>query len=89
MVLSYSIAVGVSLLAVLAGVLAARCNGYEVDGFSFSTLLATTRNPELDALIGGCKVGAEPLPERVMGSRLKLGKMGGKGVAFRVVKLGG
>ena len=82
LLLSYSIAVGVSLLAVLAGVLAARCNGYEVDGFSSSTLLATTRNPELDVLMGGFQVDAEPLPEKVMGSRLRLG------VAFTVVKLG-
>jgi len=76
LLLSYSIAAAASLLAVAAGAFAIRENGYGMDT-SFSTLLATTRNPDIDALMRGCCLGKAPLPKQILKTRLMFGEIKG------------
>ncbi len=86
MALSYGIAAGLSLVVVVAGGYAIRRHGYAMDTL-FSTMLTTTRNEEIDALVSGYSLGRSPLPEKILGSRLQFGEIvgvegGKKHVAF-------
>ncbi|KAK3345806.1 hypothetical protein B0T25DRAFT_611690 [Lasiosphaeria hispida] len=72
--ISYGLAASLSLLAMVAGGYAIRQHGYATDS-RFSTLLATTRNAEIDALMSGYSLGSAPLPERILQSRLQFGEV--------------
>ncbi len=76
LVLSYSLAAGVALLAVLAGAYAMWKTGYGME-ICFSTLLATTRNPEIDKLMEGYSLRRGSLLRRITETRLRFGEIKG------------
>ncbi|KAB8304071.1 hypothetical protein EYC80_005413 [Monilinia laxa] len=72
LLLSYGLALLFSALAVAIGVYAIRSNGV-VHSNSFSAIVATTRNTELDGYMGRSSLGAEPLQSNDRDRRLKFG----------------
>ena len=76
LVISYAVATGVTLLVIAVGTYALLDNGYGMDT-SFSTILAVTRNRELDSLMEGCSLGRMPLPDRVSQTKLRFGEVVG------------
>lgn len=72
LVLAYSLAVAAAALSVGVGLAALRTNGYSA-GASFSSILLTTRNPDLDALAEGYCLGARPVPNEVGKTVLRFG----------------
>lgn len=91
LVLSYSLAVGSMCVAVGMGVVAFRRNGYSAD-MSFSSIVATTRNGDLDVLAEGISLGYSPLPKHFQGVRLRFGEVRGEmvgGVAHTAFGLEG
>lgn len=77
LVLSYSLAVGSMCVAAVMGAAAFRRNGYSAD-MSFSSIVATTRNTDLDVLAEGISLGYSPLPKRFQSKRLRFGELGGE-----------
>ncbi|KAH8892849.1 hypothetical protein GQ53DRAFT_120833 [Thozetella sp. PMI_491] len=73
LIMSYAIGSGVTLLVIAVGIYALLDNGYGMDT-SFSTMLAVSRNGELDSLMEGCSLGRTPLPERILKTRLQFGE---------------
>jgi len=73
LVVSYGVGAAVASVVVAAGWYAFRASRYGVDIASFSTLIALTRNGELDELMEGCSLGRAPLPSRVLERRLRFG----------------
>jgi len=73
LVVSYGVGAAVASVVVAAGWYAFRATRYGVDTASFSTLIALTRNGELDELMEGCSLGRAPLPSRVLEKRLRFG----------------
>lgn len=67
---SYGAAVGVSLILVIFGIFSFMKNGISHDS-SFSAIMTTTRNPELDILTKGQSLGA--LEESLKKTILKFG----------------
>lgn len=65
---SIIVAAGLSVL----GLIRAWTNGY-VGDFKFSTLVRTTRDPAIAALIRGTELGASPLPKRIAKTKLFFG----------------
>ncbi|KAH6721523.1 hypothetical protein BKA61DRAFT_469744, partial [Leptodontidium sp. MPI-SDFR-AT-0119] len=61
-------------IAVIEGLFAFARNGYSADT-NFSTILATTRNLDLDRLAEGMCLGQFPPPKSFMGERLKFGQV--------------
>jgi len=59
-------------VVVAAGSHALRTACYGVDT-SFSTMVAITRNPQLDGMMEGCSLGRAPLPPGVLAKRVKFG----------------
>jgi hypothetical protein len=92
LVLSYSLGVGSMCVAAGMGVVAFRRNGYSAD-MSFSSIVATTRNKDLDVLTEGISLGYSPLPKRFQSKRLRFGEargqMAGGGVAHTAFGLEG
>ena len=76
---SYFVAVGFTFAAIGVGMHAIAGNGY-VAQTSFSTFLRTTRNPELDGLVGGGCLGEWPMSREVRETRLRFGEIEGGGV---------
>lgn len=72
LVMAYSIAVGAALLCVCVGMQSLLANGYAA-GASFSSILLTTRNPDLDHLAQGHCLGARPMPKEVGQTVLRFG----------------
>ncbi|KAF7922304.1 uncharacterized protein EAE97_011046 [Botrytis byssoidea] len=72
LLISYGLAFLFSIMAVAVGIHAVTCNGV-VHSNSFSAIIATTRNPELDEILGRSCLGAEPLREDPGQCRLKFG----------------
>lgn len=70
LVLSYSLAVLFALTAVIEGLFAFARNGYSADT-NFSTILATTRNIDLDRLAEGMCLGQSLPPNSFMEERLR------------------
>ncbi|KAH8667827.1 hypothetical protein BGZ61DRAFT_498309 [Ilyonectria robusta] len=72
---------GASLATVLfwtgVGAVALWSNGV-TSSSSFSTMLLTTRNPDLDKLAEGYSLGADPLPKEIGELRLKFGCLDGE-----------
>ncbi|TGO51653.1 hypothetical protein BOTNAR_0349g00110 [Botryotinia narcissicola] len=74
LLISYGLAFLFSIMAVAVGIHAVKCNGV-VHSNSFSAIIATTRNPELDEILGRSCLGAEPLREDPGQCRLKFGPL--------------
>ncbi|KAI1463117.1 uncharacterized protein F4812DRAFT_284822 [Daldinia caldariorum] len=74
LLLAYSVAVVFTLLCVCVGLVALMKNGY-TSSTAFSTVLLTTRNPDLDRLSMGNTLGAQPLPNRISATRLQFGTL--------------
>jgi len=74
LVLSYSLGVVFMALAVVMGIFAYKFNGYGTD-MSFSSILVTTRNKDLDALAEGSCLGNTPLPKQLTEERLRFGEL--------------
>ncbi|KAM0135251.1 hypothetical protein ACHAO1_005336 [Botrytis cinerea] len=72
LLISYGLALLFSVIAVAVGVHAIHSNGV-VHSNSFSAIVATTRNPELDKFLGRSCLGADPLREDSEQRRLKFG----------------
>ncbi|KAK5660201.1 hypothetical protein OQA88_13672 [Cercophora sp. LCS_1] len=81
--ISYGAGSAVALIAVAAGAYTFRSNRYGVDTAMFSTMVAVTRNRELDELMEGCSLGRAPLPQRVLRKRLRFGDITGLDRAHR------
>ncbi|KAH8892986.1 hypothetical protein GQ53DRAFT_822484 [Thozetella sp. PMI_491] len=69
---SYMTAVTVTLLTVSVGLYALSANGASHSN-SFSTILRTTRNPDLDELSKGQNLGAAPLDQDMKKCKLRFG----------------
>jgi hypothetical protein len=74
LIISYSIAVFATLIALVLGFYSFHDNGV-AHSTVFSAVLATTRNSELDVLSKGHSLGALPLDKRVAGIRLRFGEL--------------
>lgn len=72
LVMAYSIAVAATLLCVGVGLQSLLTNGYSA-GASFSSILLTTRNPDLDNLAQGHCLGARPFAKDVGQTVLRFG----------------
>lgn len=73
LLLTYSVAVGVALVATLIGVHAIWLNGRESYSSKFSTFVRATRRKGLDYIVDDADYGANPLPKRVGETKLVLG----------------
>ncbi|KAH8685694.1 hypothetical protein BGZ60DRAFT_522978 [Tricladium varicosporioides] len=76
LVISYSIAALFTLFVLTIGFLSLKFNGV-AHSTSFSAIIATTRNAELDAVSKGHSLGA--LPAGLQGVRLRFGELVGNG----------
>ncbi|KAF3314873.1 hypothetical protein TWF173_004399 [Orbilia oligospora] len=75
LIIAYSIGMVVALVSLIVGALALRQNGL-VSEMSFSQIVATTRNPELDKMMQGNSLGRSDLkPRRLYGERLRMGEL--------------
>ncbi|KAL4899019.1 hypothetical protein BDW74DRAFT_164112 [Aspergillus multicolor] len=74
LLLAYMSAVAVSIICVVIGFVALRRNGV-AQGTSFSSVLLTTRNPELDRLAVGHCLGVEPLRKEMGEVTLRFGEV--------------
>lgn len=72
LVMAYTIAVAAALLCVGIGIQSLLTNGYSA-GSSFSSILLTTRNPDLDSLAQGHCLGAKPIPKDIGKTVLRFG----------------
>lgn len=75
LVISYAIAAALALGTVILGSFTFRRNGVS-HASSFSAIVATTRNPDLDTLTKGQCLGAVPLSEDMGRTRLRFGMVG-------------
>ncbi|KAL3443119.1 hypothetical protein BJX65DRAFT_209519 [Aspergillus insuetus] len=81
LLIAYAVGVGATVGCVLIGVLALARNGV-AQNTTFSSVLLTTRNPELDSLAVGHCLGRDELEEEVGKVRLRFGEVrlgGGEG----------
>ncbi|KAF3903494.1 hypothetical protein ABW20_dc0108978 [Dactylellina cionopaga] len=75
LIIAYSIGTVIALVSVAVGALALAKNGV-VSEISFSQVVATTRNPELDKLVQGNCLGRSDLqPRNIYRTRLRLGEL--------------
>ena len=65
-------AVGFTLVILAIGLHSLRTNGVNLSS-SFSGILCTTRNPELDILTRGSFVGSQPLDDALKKQKLQFG----------------
>lgn len=72
LLVSYFIGVAFSLLIVIVGLYALYTNGVSYSN-SFSGILCTTRNSELDVIAKGNCTGSKPLNEALASQRLQYG----------------
>ena len=71
---SYSVAVCITILALLLGFYSFLNNGV-THSTDFSAILATTRNPALDEVSRGYSLGTLPMDKSVKGIRLRFGEL--------------
>lgn len=72
--LSYGLAVGLTLVSLLAGLHSFHVNGYSAD-VRFSTFLVTTRSADADELARGHCLGRFPVAKEVLRTRLRFGEI--------------
>ncbi|KAF2138914.1 uncharacterized protein K452DRAFT_275818 [Aplosporella prunicola CBS 121167] len=77
LLISYVVGVVVALVAIIVGFWALFLNGYSA-GSSFSTILLTTRNPNLDDIAAGQCLGSQPLDRNFQKMKLQFGIVGRK-----------
>lgn len=87
LLISYTSATLLTLLAVTLGIFALLHNGV-AHSMAFSAIVATSRNTALDRLTEGQSLGALPLDNHVMAVRLKFGELGKDGVSGAKERLG-
>jgi hypothetical protein len=80
LLLSYSLAVAFTLLAVIEGLLAFKRNGYAADT-NFSTILVTTRNVSLDRIAEGHFLGQSPVGKEFERNKSRFGDVGVAGTS--------
>ncbi|KAJ5827485.1 hypothetical protein N7447_004248 [Penicillium robsamsonii] len=73
---AYMTALGVTVVCVIVGFFALRENGV-AQSISFSSMLMTTRNPELDGLSKGHCLGSDQLPDEIGDVKLRFGEVEG------------
>lgn len=73
---TYCAAAVATLLCLVVGLVALVRNGIASD-VSFSRVLVTTRNPELDKITRGACLGGDPLPKDLWKTRLRFGELWG------------
>ncbi|KAJ5494550.1 hypothetical protein N7463_010637 [Penicillium fimorum] len=73
---AYLTALGVTVVCVIVGFFALRDNGV-AQSTSFSSILMTTRNPELDDLAKGYCLGSGQLPDEIGDVKLRFGEVEG------------
>lgn len=71
---TYSAAAAATLVCLIIGMAALRRNGIASD-VSFSRVLVTTRNPELDRISHSACLGGDPFPEKLYQTRLRFGEL--------------
>lgn len=74
--LAYALALAAAAACAAVGLRALRANGYGA-GASFSSILLTTRNAELDGLARGHCLGESPLADDIRGAVLRYGVLRG------------
>lgn len=79
LLLTYGMAILITLLFVVLGARAFDMNGIS-SSTSFSSILLTTRNQTLDDLATGYALGSQPLNKAIGATKLRFGIIGGKGV---------
>ncbi|KAF7907531.1 uncharacterized protein EAF01_005117 [Botrytis porri] len=77
LILSYGIGFLFTSIAVIIGLHSIHVNGVSYSSL-FSTILATTRNADLDALTSGASLDADPLAKNIKQTKLKFGPVLGK-----------
>ncbi|KAL4908141.1 hypothetical protein BDW74DRAFT_97561 [Aspergillus multicolor] len=87
LLLAYAVAVGVTVACVLVGFLALRENGVS-QSTSFSSVLLTTRNPDLDQLAIGHCLGADPVAKEIGKVRLRFGELQGEDRRYKHAAFG-
>ena len=92
LLIAYSISAFFTTVCVALGLWAMYDNGVS-HSMSFSSLVATTRNPTLDNLFVGEGLGADPMSENVLREKLRFGVLQdghvGFGLAEEVLPLKG
>jgi hypothetical protein len=78
LLLSYGLTAFFAVLAVVIGLDALHANGVQ-HSTSFSSILFTTRNPELDKIAAGQSLGTKPLPREIRDRKLMFGTIDGSG----------
>ena len=78
LIISYSIAIGLTLISIAFGAIATASNGVS-HSTSFSAMVATTRNPQLDQLVQGSSLGSLPLDQDMSRTKLKFRELIGDG----------
>ncbi|KXG45554.1 uncharacterized protein PGRI_033210 [Penicillium griseofulvum] len=73
---AYMTALGVTVACVIVGLFALRENGV-AQSTSFSSMLMTTRNPELDHLTKGHCLGSDVVPDAIGDIKLRFGEVEG------------
>ncbi|KAJ5436849.1 hypothetical protein N7445_007734 [Penicillium cf. griseofulvum] len=73
---AYMTALGVTVACVIVGLFALRENGV-AQSTSFSSMLMTTRNPELDNLTKGNCLGSDVVPDAIGDVKLRFGEVEG------------
>lgn len=66
-----------TIVAIAIGGYSFYTNGYSIDT-KFSTIVATTRSPDLDKLTEGHCLGEWPMSKDVLDSRLRFGELSNK-----------
>jgi hypothetical protein len=87
LILAYMTAIGVTVACVIVGFFALWRNGVS-QNTSFSSVLMTTRNPELDRLAIGHCLGSEPLKKRMGKVRLQYGEIEGSDQRYKHAAFG-
>lgn len=70
--LAYGISAFFTAVSVALGLWALYDNGVS-HNMSFSSFMATTRNPTLDKIVAQESLGAEPMSDQILGSKLRFG----------------
>ncbi|KAL3434677.1 hypothetical protein BDV09DRAFT_185593 [Aspergillus tetrazonus] len=87
LIIAYMTAIGVTVACVTVGFFALWRNGVS-QNTSFSSVLMTTRNPELDRLAIGHFLGAEPLRKEIGEVRLQYGGIEGSDQRYKHTAFG-
>ncbi|KAI0165237.1 hypothetical protein GGR52DRAFT_585255 [Hypoxylon sp. FL1284] len=75
LVLSYALAVALTLAAVAVGLRGFRNNAWATADAAFSSFVTTSRSADVDALSRGHCLGRWPLPDDIAGARLQFGEL--------------